>query len=256
MEYAVPPDFARQGRAHSLSDNGGNRCRVRAKLVRFPCTAPRRLLRHSTQDLHQPPALYARILRILLLFPAFFYISIYYNTFFLRSQAKKKKYLRAGDTGRRRTRQAREFASQTSPPPTRVREDLHQRALGARTAAHYQPVGDDLPDVPCQPFVKIHRCGASGRRPLPSSREFAPMCVFAQTAFYRQAFSCGRRGTALAVDEELVLFLETPHPSADKRLPPSPTGEGYRTTTSRGSTNIAILPTRRGGACSSRANAL
>ena len=38
------------------------------------------------------------------------------------------------------------------------------------------------------------------------------------------AFSCGRRGTAIAVDEELLWAYDTS--SVSLRLPPSPTGEG------------------------------
>ena len=40
-----------------------------------------------------------------------------------------------------------------------------------------------------------------------------------------RAFSCGRRGTAIAVDEELLKADYTS--SVSLRLPPSPTGEGF-----------------------------
>ena len=58
---------------------------------------------------------------------------------------------------------------------------------------------------------------------VPKSFSFAQF-IYPSEARSQEAFSCGRRGTASAVDEELVRVKDTS--SVSLRLPPSPTGEG------------------------------
>ena len=81
----------------------------------------------------------------------------------------------------------------------------------------------------------------AGERSSPlrqKDREFHVLCPFSHVLQARYsvlhligvlsgdkiAFSCGRRGTAIAVDEELIWTYDTS--SVSLRLPPSPTGEG------------------------------
>jgi hypothetical protein len=62
---------------------------------------------------------------------------------------------------------------------------------------------------------------------VPKSFSFARF-IDPSEARSQVAFSCGRRGTCLRSKRWMrrKFHLRTPHPSADKRLPPSPTGEG------------------------------
>ena len=48
--------------------------------------------------------------------------------------------------------------------------------------------------------------------------------IYPSEARNQEAFSCGRRGTTVVVDEELLCVKNTS--SVSLRLPPSPTGEG------------------------------
>ena len=58
---------------------------------------------------------------------------------------------------------------------------------------------------------------------VPKSFRFAQI-VYPSEAGNQVAFSCGRRGTTVVVDEELDCAKDTS--SVSLRLPPSPTGEG------------------------------
>ena len=58
---------------------------------------------------------------------------------------------------------------------------------------------------------------------VPKSFSFAQL-IYPSEARNQEAFSCGRRGTTIVVDEELLRVKNTS--SVSLRLPPSPTGEG------------------------------
>ena len=58
---------------------------------------------------------------------------------------------------------------------------------------------------------------------VPKSFSFARF-IYPNEARKQEAFSCGRRGTTVVVDEELLCVKNTS--SVSLRLPPSPTGEG------------------------------
>ena len=58
---------------------------------------------------------------------------------------------------------------------------------------------------------------------VPKSFSFARI-IYPSEARNQEAFSCGRRGTTVVVDEELLCVKNTS--SVSLRLPPSPTGEG------------------------------
>ena len=58
---------------------------------------------------------------------------------------------------------------------------------------------------------------------VPKSFSFAQI-IYPSEARNQVAFSCGRRGTTVVVDEELDCAKDTS--SVSLRLPPSPTGEG------------------------------
>ena len=58
---------------------------------------------------------------------------------------------------------------------------------------------------------------------IPKSFSFAQI-IYPSEARNQVAFSCGRRGTTVVVDEELDCAKDTS--SVSLRLPPSPTGEG------------------------------
>ena len=58
---------------------------------------------------------------------------------------------------------------------------------------------------------------------VPKSFSFTQI-IYPSEARNQVAFSCGRRGTTVVVDEELDCAKDTS--SVSLRLPPSPTGEG------------------------------
>ena len=59
---------------------------------------------------------------------------------------------------------------------------------------------------------------------VPKSFSFAQI-IYPSESRNQVAFSCGRRGTTVVVDEELDCAKDTS--SVSLRLPPSPTGEGW-----------------------------
>ena len=69
---------------------------------------------------------------------------------------------------------------------------------------------------------------------VPKSFSFAQI-IYPSEARKQEAFSCGRRGTTVVVDEELLCVKNTS--SVSLRLPPSPTGEGKKSVSA---TSVAV----------------